>query len=428
MKEDFLHYVWLYKKFNFSPLNSSELKTAQGESLQIHHTGNYLQQSGPDFFNAQVSIENQKWAGNIEIHSKSSDWYVHHHEFDSGYDNVILHVVWEKDSAVFRKDNSEIPVLELKNYVSQDLICQYQKLKTSKSWIFCENEMKSIPRFVIKNWMDRLFFDRLERKSLPIESLLSESHNDWEAVFFCFLSKNFGLNTNGESFFKIAQSIPFSALRNEAFEIENIEALFFGRANLLDSHKEDGYYKELQSRWKYLQHKYLLDLADIEPLQFFQHRPDNFPTVRLSQLANLYHLHQNLFSKIIRTRSINGLYDIFSVSVSSYWRTHYQFDKQSLEKIKSLSKSFVDLLIINTIVPFQFAYDKSRGKESADDIIFLLEQVSAEKNTITAMFGNIGIHAENAFESQALLQLKKEYCTKSKCLQCSIGLELLKNN
>lgn len=428
MKEDFLHHVWLYKKFNYSSAHFPELKTSQGESLQIHHTGYYLQQSGPDFFNAQISIENQKWAGNVEIHIKSSDWYVHHHERDPNYDTIILHVVWENDAAVFRRDNSEIPVLELKNYVAPELISQYQKLKTFKSWIFCENDIGSIPRFILKNWQERLFFERLERKSQTIENLLFENRNDWEATFFCFLSKNFGLNTNGESFFKIAQSIPFPVVRKETFELENMEALFFGRANLLLQDKEDAYYKNLQDRWKYLQHKYLLNLVYIEPVQFFQHRPDNFPTVRLSQLASLYHLHHNLFSKIIEAKSVAELYAVFSVPASSYWQAHYQFGKRSPKKAKSLSRSFIDLLIINTVIPFKFAYGKSLGVASVEDIIFLLEQVPAEKNSITNMFGAIGVSAENAFETQSLLQLKNEYCAKSKCLECSIGSALLKSN
>ena len=243
MKEDFLHYICQYKKFDFT-----NLKTTSGESVSIFNVGNFTQLAGPDFFNAQIEIDNQKWAGNIEIHIKSSDWYVHHHEQDDKYDSVILHVVWEHDAAIFRKDNSEIAVLELKNYVSQDLVRQYEKLKAIKSWVYCENEIKTIPQFVLKNWQERLFFERLERKSIPIESLLLENQNDWEATFFCFLSRNFGLNTNGDSFFKMAQTVPFSVIRKEAFEVENLEAIFFGRTHLLELDKEDNYWKDLKFR------------------------------------------------------------------------------------------------------------------------------------------------------------------------------------
>lgn len=423
MKEDFLHHVWLYKKFDFS-----NLQTTNKESLSILKVGNYLQQAGPDFFNAQIEIDNQKWAGNIEIHIKSSDWYIHHHERDVNYDNVILHVVWEHDAVIFRKDNSEIPVLELKNYISPDFVQQYQKLKVTKSWIYCENEIKEIPQFVFQNWQERLFFERLERKSIAIEKVLLETQNDWEATFFCFLAKNFGLNTNGESFFQIAQSIPFSIVRKEAFDIESLEAILFGRAGLLESEKEDNYFKDLKSRWMYMQSKHQLKLVYIETLQFFKLRPDNFPTIRLSQLADLYHLHQNFFSKVIQARSVKELYELFSVSVSVYWQTHYQFDKKSAKKRKSLSKSFIDLLIVNTVVPFRFAYEKSLGKDSAEDTVLLLEQIAAEKNNIIDKFESVGVTSKNAFETQSLLQLKNEYCNKSKCLQCSVGLELLKSN
>ena len=422
MKEDFLHYIWQFKKFDFA-----NLKTTSGENLSIFNVGNFTQLAGPDFFNAQIEIDQQKWAGNIEIHIKSSDWYVHNHERDDNYDSVILHVVWEHDAAIFRKDHSEIPVLEIKQYVSPTLVHQYEKLKATKSWIYCENEIKTIPSFVFKNWQERLFFERLERKSNPIETLLLENKNDWEATFFCFLAKNFGLNTNGESFFKIAQSIPFSIIRKEVFEVENLEAILFGRANLLENDKEDTYFKDLEKRWNYIQNKHQLENTFIDSVQFFKHRPDNFPTVRLSQLANLYYTNQNLFSKVISANNSEELYQILNVSVSEYWQTHYNFDKISPKKTKSLSKSFIDLLIINTIIPFRFAYEKSLGKETSEENILFLEQITSEKNAIIDKFKSVGIASKNAFESQSLLQLKNEYCNKSRCLQCAVGLELLKN-
>ena len=304
---------------------------------------------------------------------------------------------------------------------------QYEKLKATKSWIYCENDIKNIPNFVLKNWQERLFFERLERKSNPIHELLSQNKNDWEATFFAFLAKNFGLNTNGELFFKIAQSVPFSVIRKEFFEVENIEAILFGRASLLKIEKEDSYFKDLQLRWHYIQNKYHLDDVLLDDVQFFKHRPDNFPTIRLSQFANLYHKHQSLFSKVIAAKTIQEIYDFFDVSVSEYWQRHYNFDKTSPKKLKSLSKSFVDLLIINTIIPFRFAYEKGLGKETSEENISFLEQISSEKNNIVDKFKSVGIISTNAFETQSLLQLKNEYCNKSKCLQCAIGIELLKN-
>lgn len=422
MKEDFIHYVWNYKKFDFS-----NLTTTQGENLVIVNSGQYLQKAGPDFFNAQIILENQKWAGNVEIHLKSSDWYLHHHEKDDNYNNVILHVVWDHDTPIFRKDNSEIPVLEIKNYVSKEELNNYLSLTTQKSWIFCENQIANVDEFVFSNWQERLFYERLERKIQPVNQLLEETENDWESLLFCMLAKNFGLNTNGESFLKMAKSITFSLIRKEALEVMYLEALFFGQADMIPVDVEDNYPKELKSWYDYIALKYKLSKPVIEPIQFFKHRPDNFPTIRLSQLAMLYHLHRNLFSKIIEANFIEEIYKIFNLSVSDYWKTHYNFDKSSPKKEKSLSKSFIDLVIINTIIPIRFAYANANGKEISETLTDLLSNIPSEKNSIIEKFTTFGIKSKNAFQSQSLLELKNEYCNHKKCLQCAVGLELLKN-
>ena len=422
MKEDFLHYLWKFKKFD-----TSNLTTSNGEKLTIENSGSYLQLAGPDFFNSQITIENQKWAGNVEIHLKSSDWYVHHHERDSNYDSVILHVVWDHDVEIYRKNNTEIPVLILKNLVSKETLNNYQSLVSPKSWIFCEKQIESVNSFIMLNWQERLFFERLERKSKPIFDLAESTLHDWEAILFCQLAKNFGLNTNGDSFYNMANSIPFSIIRKEANDLFNLESLLFGIAGLLEINKEDHYYKKLKGNFDYLIQKYQLQSNSFTSLQFFKHRPDNFPTIRVSQLANVYYCQQQLFSKIIKADNVATIYEIFDKSVSEYWETHYQFDKISPKKKKALSKSFIDLLIINTIIPLQFAYAKSKGKEISEKLISLLNQVKPEANAIIDKFSSFGLKAQNAFETQALLQLKNEYCNKNRCLECSIGMELLKS-
>jgi hypothetical protein len=421
MKEDFIHYLWKYKKFNFT-----NLKTSDGDDLTILNSGDYLQKEGPDFFNAQIIIANQKWAGNIEIHVKSSDWYLHQHEKDTNYNNVILHVVWIHDAPVFRKGNSEIPVLEIKNYVSSDIQHIYQELSALKSWIYCENQLKNIDSFVFANWQERLFLERLEEKAMPIQAMLNETQQDWEAVLFCMLAKNFGLNTNGDVFYKIAKSLTFSLIQKESLEVIYLEALLFGQANMIPDHVEDTYPKELKSWYDYLAIKYKLNKPAQENIQFFQHRPDNFPTIRLAQLAMLYHLQRNLFSKIITAKNLTELYSIFELSVNGYWKTHYNFDKASPKKDKSLSKEFINLLIINTVIPVKFAYAQNQGKESAEILIDLLATIPAEKNNIIEKFSTFGIKSKNAFQTQALLQLKNNYCNSKKCLNCAIGLDLLK--
>jgi hypothetical protein len=421
MKEEFLHYLWKFKKFDTTNLISSN-----GEKITIEKSGNYLQLAGPDFFNAQITIGNQKWAGNVEIHIKSSDWYLHNHERDSNYDSVILHVVWEHDAEIHRINNTEIPVLILKNYVAKETLDNYNSLIAPKNWIYCEKHLSSVDKLVLLNWQERLFFERLERKSKPIEALLEHTNQDWEAILFCLLAKNFGLNTNGDSFFKVATSIPFSIIRKESAVLQNFESLLFGKAGLLDAEKEDVYYKTLKSNYDYLLQKHQLENTPIIPLQFFKHRPDNFPTIRLSQFANLYFKQQQLFSRIIEASSIESMYQIFNVAVSEYWETHYQFDRVSPKKRKALSKAFIDLLIINTIVPLKFAYAKSLGQDNSEQLIELLIQVSPEQNAIINKFVSLKMKIENAFDTQSLLQLKNEYCNKVRCLHCNIGIELLK--
>jgi len=422
MKEDFLHYLWKFKKFD-----TTNLTTSNGEKLTIENSGSYLQLEGPDFFNSQITIENQKWAGNVEIHLRSSDWYAHHHEQNSNYDSVILHVVWEHDVEIYRKNNTEIPVLILKELVSKDTLNNYHSLISPKSWIYCEKQIESVNSIVLLSWQERLFFERLERKSNPIFDLAESTLQDWDAILFCQLAKNFGLNTNGEFFYDMANSIPFSIVRKEGNDLFNLESLLFGIAGLLEINKEDHYYKKLKTNFDYLVYKYQLQSNSFTPLQFFKHRPDNFPTIRISQLANVYYCQQQLFAKIIKADNAAVIYEIFDKSVSEYWETHYQFDKISPKKKKALSKSFIDLLIINTIIPIQFAYAKSQGKEISEQLIALLNQVQPETNAIIDKFSSFGLKAQNAFETQALLQLKNEYCNKSRCLECAIGMELLKS-
>jgi len=420
MREDFLHYVWHYKKFDF--LN---LRTVCNKKISIIDTGIYTQHSGADFFNAQLKIDDLHWVGNVEIHLKSSDWYLHNHHGDSHYDNVILHVVWDYDLDVYRRNNTEIPVLQLKDYVQEDLKLSYMNLTENKSWILCEKQIKTIDKDLFVQWKNQLFSERLLQKSSIIEQLLHENKNDWEATLFCMLAKNFGLNTNGNSFLEIAKSIPFSVVRKESFEVENLEALFFGKANLLEVKFEENYPKELQSRWNYLQTKYKMERTFFNRLEFFRHRPDNFPTIRLVQLAMLYHSSHNFFGSIINSNSITDLYRFFNTSTSAYWKTHYVLDKESSSKKKNLSHRFVDLLLINTIIPFRFAYNRYLKKNTETVLKDIAIEIQPEKNSIIERFKKIGVESKNTLDTQALLQLQKYYCLHKRCLQCQVGKSLL---
>lgn len=421
IREDFLHYIWKFKL-----LNSSEFSSINNEKIQIISSGIHNLDAGPDFFNAQLKIDNQLWAGNVEIHVNSSDWYVHHHEKDSAYDNVILHVVWNNDVSIFRKDNSKIPTLEIKSLITSDLKLKYQKLfSKNNKWINCETAIHSIDGFKFNNWLERLYLERLEQKSSKILELLKQSNNDWEAVLFKLLSKNFGLKVNGNAFFNMANSFDFSVFRKNQNDIEKMEALLFGQSALLEDDIQETYCQKLQKEYQFLQSKYHIKPIHNSEVKFFRLRPNNFPTIRLSQLANLYVSEKNIFYKIISSNAIDDYYKLFSVATTTFWETHYSFKKSSPKRKKTLTKSFIDLLLINTIIPLKFVYQKHIGKLKENEILQLIQQIKPEKNSIIDKFKTLQISSKNAFETQALLQLKNEYCNKQKCLQCVVGNSLL---
>ena len=417
MREDFISYLWKFQYFD-----KKQLSTTKSDHLEIISIGQENLNTGPDFFNAQVIIENQKWAGNVELHVNASDWYVHGHENDVNYDNVILHVVWENDVPVYRKDNTLVPTLELKSIVDSEIMNKYSALfTTSRKWINCETSIATVDKFIVDNWLERLYIERLEQKSKFILELLTQSNNDWEAVLFKLLAKNFGLKVNADAFFDFANSIDFSIVRKQQHDLESLEALFFGRANLLKDTIEDSYYLHLQEKYNYIKIKYNLSDNLGVPFQFFRLRPNNFPTIRLAQLSALYHQHQNLFSKLMSMTHLKDFYALFNVSISEYWKTHYSFTSVSKKGTKKIAKGFVDLLLINTIIPLKFLYLKQLDKLNEEELLSMIREIKSEKNSIIEKFDTLKINSKNALESQALIQLKNEYCSKQKCLRCNIG-------
>jgi len=423
MKENLLHFVW--KLQLFSPM---KLQSTKGELIQVVTSGTENENTGPDFLNAKIVIGKQLWAGNVEIHVNSSDWYVHTHEIDRNYDSVILHVVWEHNVDIYRESNQEIATLELKEYISNHLLDNYKLLfNRPKKWINCEDNIEATNSFILTHWFERLYFERLEQKSDGIQQLLIANNNDWEATLFILLAKNFGLKINAEAFKNFATSFNFSIVRKVSTNRNQLEALFFGQAGLLINNLESAYFKKLQEEYAYLKIKYKLTPILKEQVQFFRLRPNNFPTIRLSQLASLYFKHKNLFSKIIEVNTVEGFYDLLTTTASLFWETHYTFEKESNKSVKKLSKSFIDLVLINTIVPVKFMYLKNIGKSNFSSVISIIDKIKPEKNKIISKFNNLKITSSNAFETQALLQLKNEYCNNKRCLQCEIGKEVLKN-
>ena len=423
MREDFLHYVWRHKKIT----TVIELTTEQGQRLEIIRFGEYLQTAGPDFFNAQIRLNGQLWAGTIEMHVKSSDWYSHRHEQDKAYENVILHVVWQDDIPVIRADNTIIPTLVLQKYVQTASLENYEKLMSSRNELLCETEIQELPVFVWELWKEKLLLERLEKKAVHIEKYLLNTQNNWEEVLYLLLLRSFGLNRNGDSFEQLGKHIPWQVIRKERNHILHVESLFFGSCGWLkQSHTP--YQKELKKTFEYLLHKHqIIQNNYIEP-QFFKLRPDNFPTIRLAQLAQLLHQSSELFNRlVVQSLSYTEIVQLLKVNVSDFWKTHYVFEKESPFKNKAISASFVDLLLINTFLPLQFVYRKHRGEYPFEKATDIYQQLPSEKNAITDLFSKHKIKCHSAFDSQALKELKTYYCDQQNCLSCAVGHYVLSN-
>lgn len=424
MREELLHFIWKYKR-----LQLNVLATSKNEEVSIVDVGIHNSLSGPDFLNAKITIGGQLWAGNVEIHVKSSDWYAHHHESDPRYNNVILHVVWENDTPVFQQNNTELPTLELKHYVCAGMLAAYKKLfnQRHRSFVNCEKDLAHIDSFVLKHWLERLFFERLEQKSEFITGLLAQSKNDWENVLFLLLLKNFGSKINGDSFLSIGRALHFPLVRKMQDNVFQLESVLFGLAGFLeDNGIVDAYYLELRKEYRYLAHKHRLEHLAVQRPEFFKLRPSNFPTIRLSQLAQLYGAHQNLFSKVIKATSLEEIYSVFNVSATTYWDTRFSFGKPAKRHKKKLSRKFIDLLVINTLLPLKFCHARNIGTDCHEEIIRMMSHLKSEENRIIVNFCAHGLVAQNAMESQSLLQLYNSYCSKNKCLQCAVGTSLLR--
>jgi hypothetical protein len=340
-----------------------------------------IQMQARIFFNARIQIGDKLWAGNVELHINSSDWFAHSHQNDQAYDNVILHVVWNHNAEIYRMDGSKVDTLNLFEYVDRSLVQNYHGLINSKSWINCEKDFPEIDDFSLRNWLERLYIERLEHKSNRIFRLLEQFHNDWEQVLFILLMRNFGSKVNADAFESCALSIDYKTLCKISQDQNDLEALFFGQMGLLEESASDVYEMELLKRYGYLKHKYKLSVRGIVPLKFFRMRPANFPTIRLSQLAALYHKSDGIFSKIKTSNTVNELYTIFNVAASSYWDTHYNFGQKSVKKIKNLTPSFIQLLIINTVIPLRYAYQRFKGNLDAISLLSFAEQVPMEKKS-----------------------------------------------
>jgi hypothetical protein len=424
MTEEFLHHIWKFKLFN-----QQDLKTTSGDIIEIIKAGSYNSDSGPDFFNAQIKLENTLWVGNVEIHIQSDDWKKHAHQLDKAYDNIILHVVYESKTPVYRVSGELIPTLELKGRIEDKIYQNYLNFTSNKDWIPCEKQISDVPTLIINSTLDRLLLERLERKSTAIIDSLKLTNNNWEETFYQFIARNFGFKTNAEPFELLAKSLPSIYLGKHKSSLLQLEALLFGQAGLLEKHVEDKYLQALQNEYAFLKHKLKLHPIDAHLWKFLRLRPVNFPTIRIAQFANLIFTSSHLFSKIIETTNYEELKKLMNVSVSDYWKTHYTFDKTSKSLSKQLGEESINSIIINTIVPFLFVYGKQKEDEKyVDRALHFLEQTEGEHNAIIKKWNALKFPVKTAYSTQALLQLKNEYCDSKKCLSCNIGNYLLKNS
>lgn len=421
MKEEFLHYIWKYKLYQ-----DSELKTTSNENIEILNQGTHNYDSGPDFFNAKIKIENTVWAGNVEVHINSSDWYAHNHHTNKAYDNVILQAVYNHDKEILRTNGQSVPTMELK--FDQNLLKNYDSLIFKEAWVSCQEDIDFVNSFTIQNWIEKLTIERLEEKSDRIKQLLQQTNNSWEEAFYIQIARNFGFKLNSDPFEQLAKSLPLIYLAKHKENLLQIEALLYGQAGFLEDESGEEYFEILKKEYEFLKNKFKLKPIQKHLWKFLRSRPGNFPTIRLAQFARLIYKSSALFSKVLETESVNDFYKLLQVEPSEYWETHYQFNKESVKKSKALGKSAIDIILINTIIPFLFVYGKSKGlPELQDRAIEFLEYIRAEKNSIVSKWNELGIKSTSAFETQALIQLKNKYCNHKKCLNCHIGNNLIRS-
>lgn len=416
MREEFLYYIWENR------LIDKDLKTAEGEQVEVMATGYRNTDSGPDYLEAKIQIGDKLWAGHVEIHVKSSDWNRHGHQTDKAYRNVILHVVYENDAQV-----NGIPTLELKRHFDESLFTQYQKLISSKNWIPCEKSIAQVPVFTRLSWFDRMAVERLESKSETVTKILEANQFDWEDALYKLLMRYFGLKVNNEAFEYLVNILPFKTLLKHADNLLQVEAMLMGCAGFLEVDFKEEYPLLLKREFAVMRTKFNLLTMPAERWKFLRMRPSNFATIRLAQMAQLIHKNGSLFSKIKAAKDTTEIKALFDLKASAYWETHYRFEVPAESKPKHLGDTTADVLFINAVAPLLFCYGKLHKDEVfCDTVMQFLEETEAEDNTVIRHFAQCGIKAENAMQTQALLHLYNMYCKRKRCLECRIGNVLMR--
>ncbi|MDR2233817.1 MAG: DUF2851 family protein [Tannerella sp.] len=418
--ERLLQYIWQYRLFT-----SADLMTADGVAVTVIDPGIRNTDAGPDFHNAKVKIGGTIWAGNVEIHCKASEWKNHHHDRDTLYDSVILHVVEEDDYVVHRSNGEVIPQVKMR--IPDAIRRNMDWLLLRQTSLPCAERIREVDHLHIANWMTSMLTERLERKVTDILALLEQNKDDWNEVFYIILTRSFGFGSNSDAFEYLAKSLPFKYIRKQRGNSLQIEALLFGQAGLLEESRDDPYYQALQQEYRFLQQKYGLTPVKYGAIKQLRMRPINFPHLRLAQLAAIWTHTDTLFSRILEDRQPETLRSCFDVELPEYWDTHYHFSFPSPAKKKTIGRSATNSILINAVAPTLFAYGKKQQKpDFCDKAIELLEQIPPERNSLVTLFTDAGVKVGNACDTQALIQLRREYCEKKKCLYCRIGFYLIK--
>ena len=430
--EILLHYIWKHRIY---PLH--KLTTTDGETVEVIDPGLHNGNAGPDFFNAKVKVDGVLWVGNVEIHEKASDWFLHRHDKDGAYDNVVLHVVGTDDMPVVTSRGERVKqmVMDVPDYVERS----YRQLLMEDRFPPCHSIVPKLSRLTLHSWMSALQAERLEMKTAAIMKLVKDRNGSWEDAFFCTLARNFGFGVNGEAFGEWAAVLSLNSVAHHRDDIFQVEAMFLGQAGLLNLEtmserkrqeaEGDGYFHKLSKEYAYLSHKFGLAAMDGGLWKFLRLRPQNFPYIRISQLANLYCNRRAGLSQIAECESVKELQDLFFTRVTPYWETHYTFGCESKRSEKRLSKQSINIVILNTVIPVLFAYGRYKNDESLCDRAFrLLEDLKAEDNSVTRLWQECGLEIKTAADSQAVVQLKKMYCDHRDCLRCRIGYEFIKDN
>lgn len=420
--ENLLHYVWKYRLYL-----PTCLVTTDGQPVTVIDPGIQNTDAGPDFFNAKIKIDGTTWAGSIEIHEKASDWKQHKHDKDKLYDSVVLHLTGHDDMTVCRTNGEIIP---------QAILTVPENVKRSIDWLLgkevampCFHHIGEMEGVLLSSWMNALLGERLERKTADILRLLEQYKDDWNEVFYIILTRSFGFGINTDAFERLARSLPFRCIQKQRNSHSQIEAMLFGQAGLLEEEGTCHYYRLLQQEYRFLRNKFGLKPADSIFFKSLRTRPSNFPYLKIAQLASIWHKYDSLFSLFLHEEDPGRIKKRLRIPPSDYWETHYHFRYASPGKVKLLGENALDILLINTVVPFLFAYGKrQRLPEYGERAISLLERIPPENNQIVSAFRKAGVKVCHAGDSQSLIQLKREYCEKKKCLYCRIGFQLLKRS